>query len=381
MRDSSQSDPYLISQLVRRQGLQLAVLIGIVIAAFFATRALAANNRTMTLHDAAEWYRRGQDELAAGHVARAADDFRRATVRDRMKPQYTLALAHALALDGDTEAARNALVALRNAAPEDRDVNLELARLAAATGDITAALRYYHNALYAPWPFDADETRRRVRLELIRLLIAANANDRAQSELFILSSDLPNDTAHHIEAARLFTDTGDHVHALEQYRRALQLDADNIDALVGAGQAAFQLGDYRLTQSYLQKVSKDRTDIRPTSELVDLLLGSDPWAPRIGSAERRRRLVADFADVEQRLEECATARAGTSSPVDPGLLVDARTFDQQLQSQPVVEQETLESAFDLIDRIERDALRACSPPSTLDKALAIIASQHGGASK
>jgi hypothetical protein len=111
------------------------------------------------------------------------------------------------------------------------------------------------------------------------------------------------------------------------------------------------------------------------------LLGSDPWAPRIGSAERRRRLVADFGDVEQRLEECATARTGTSSPVDPGLLVDARTFDQQLQSQPVVEQETLESAFDLIDRIERDALRACSPPTTLDKALAIIASQHGGASK
>ena len=63
------------SRLFRRQVAQLTVLGGLVIAAFFATGALAANNRAMTRRDAAEWYRRGQHELTAGHVPRAIDAF------------------------------------------------------------------------------------------------------------------------------------------------------------------------------------------------------------------------------------------------------------------------------------------------------------------
>ena len=48
-------------------------------AAFFLTRAVAASNRDMSLRDAAEWYRRGQQEMQAGQVDDAIDAFRRAT--------------------------------------------------------------------------------------------------------------------------------------------------------------------------------------------------------------------------------------------------------------------------------------------------------------
>ena len=41
---------------------------------------------------------------------------------------------------------------LRESEPEDREINLQLARLAASRQDVTEALRFYHNALYAPWP-------------------------------------------------------------------------------------------------------------------------------------------------------------------------------------------------------------------------------------
>jgi Flp pilus assembly protein TadD len=134
------------TRLIRRQLVQLAALIGIVIAAFFATRALAASNRATTLRDAAEWYRRGHHELAAGHVPPAIEAFRRASIRNRSEKRYTLALARALALNGDTDAARAALVALRAVDPDDHEVNLELARLAGPPRDPDAP-RYYRDAL------------------------------------------------------------------------------------------------------------------------------------------------------------------------------------------------------------------------------------------
>ncbi len=127
-------------------------MIAIAIAAFFATRAVATSNRETGLRDAVEWYRRGQLARAGGHLDEAVDDFRRATVRNRANAGYVLSLARALALKRDLEGARAALLSLRDTAPEDPEVNLELARLAADGSDVDAATRFYHNALYAPWP-------------------------------------------------------------------------------------------------------------------------------------------------------------------------------------------------------------------------------------
>jgi hypothetical protein len=114
---------------------------------------------------------------------------------------------------------------------------------------------------------------------------------------------------------------------------------------------------------------------------VDVLLASDPWAARIGSAERRRRLQADFSDVATRLKSCAAERADSTAPIDRALIDEAAAFERSLQSQRAIEQDTIEAAFDLIGRIERDALRACGAPTLLDQALAMIARQHGAEAK
>jgi tetratricopeptide (TPR) repeat protein len=138
------------STIIDQEIVKLVLLIGIAVAAFFVTRAIAANNREMSLRDAAEWYRRGLGQLDAGHADDAIDSFRRATVKHRDEKRYALALARALASTRQYEAARRALLALREAAPEDPDINLQLARLAADRQDVTEAIRYYHHALYAP---------------------------------------------------------------------------------------------------------------------------------------------------------------------------------------------------------------------------------------
>ncbi|HWW85330.1 MAG TPA: tetratricopeptide repeat protein, partial [Vicinamibacterales bacterium] len=208
--------------LVHRELLQLAALLIVAVATFALTRAVAASNHDRSLRDAAEWYRRGQQQLERRQLDAAIDDFRRATVRDRAERRYVLALARALTLKQDYEAARSALLTLRESAPEDPDINLELARLAAERQDVTEAVRYYHNALYAAWPSDQTDARRRVRLELIRFLLTRGQVGRAQAELLSLAAtDLPDDAATRLDVARLFATAGDATHALDQFQRTL----------------------------------------------------------------------------------------------------------------------------------------------------------------
>jgi hypothetical protein len=63
------------------------LLIGLAVAAFFVTRAIAANHRDMSLRDAAEWYRRGLGQPDAGHAEDAIDFFRRGT---RVLPSHVV---------------------------------------------------------------------------------------------------------------------------------------------------------------------------------------------------------------------------------------------------------------------------------------------------
>src|ERR1041384_8685263 len=102
---------------VHREALLLGVLSAIAIAAFFLTRAVAANNRDMSVRDAATWYSRGNQSLAQGRVEDAIDSFRRAMVRDRENKTYALSLARALAAHQDNAAARSLLLTLRDSTP------------------------------------------------------------------------------------------------------------------------------------------------------------------------------------------------------------------------------------------------------------------------
>ena len=80
-----------------------------------------------------------------------------------------------------------------------------------------------------------------------------------------LSTDLPDDAAAHVEVGQLFATAGDSGHALDQFQRALRLAPRSGAALAGAGQAAFQLGDYLLARTYLrQRAGRARTSVKNT---------------------------------------------------------------------------------------------------------------------
>jgi Flp pilus assembly protein TadD len=361
---------------IHREIYQLSVLVLVAIGAFLLTRAVAASNRDMSLRDAAEWYRRGESATATGDLDAAIDAFRRASVRDRNHKPYELALAGALVRKQDDDGARSVLLALRETAPEDPDVNLELARLAAEGHDVTGALRFYHNALYAPWPNEQGDARRQVRLELVRFLLAHEQTPRAISELVAVSTDLPDDLGLRLETARLFAQAGDAGHALDQFQQALRLNPANPQALGGAGLSAFALGNYGLARTYLHQVADGPEDVRAAREVAEAVLSNDPLANRLGSAERRRRLAANFTYARSRLASCLEEHGSLPTSDALALLTEAQMFEPRL-TPSALEQDVVEMGADLVDRIERLVLQRCGMPRTLDRALVLIGRQHG----
>ena len=136
-------------------------------------------------------------------------------------------------------------------------------------------------------------------------------------ELLALSADLPDDDAPlRLEVAQLFAKAGDNDHALDQFQQVLRLAPENGAALAGAGQAAFQLGDYLRARTYLRRAPSESDEVRNTLEVVDLVLSSDPLANRLGSTERRRRLATDFSYAQHRLSLCLEERSGGQSMND-----------------------------------------------------------------
>jgi Flp pilus assembly protein TadD len=371
------SDVGARAALIHRENLQIGALILIAIAAFFATRAVAASNRRMSLRDAAEWHRRGQEALAAGRVDEAVDDLRRATIRNRQETPYVLTLARALQLRHDNDEARRVLLTLRESAPEDAEVNLALARLDAARHDLTEAIRFYHNALYAVWPAGQEEARRRVRLELIRFLLAQDQTGRALSELLAIADDAALSVPRLLEIGRLFADAGDWGHALEQFQRVLRTEPANGPALAAAGDAAFRLGEYPLARRYL-RLAPASARLAEVRNVVDLLLARDPLASRIGSAERRRRLAADLSYVRERVIACAGRLE--PAPVEvPAMAEEASHFSRTLQASAALDQDTIEAGLDVIERIEQFLVQRCGPAAPLDRALLLIAREHRNA--
>jgi tetratricopeptide (TPR) repeat protein len=372
-------DPFA---LIHREMLQLAALAAVAVVAFFLTKAVATSNRETSLRNAAEWYRRGEQDLQSGRIDDAIAAFRRATVKSGHNKVYSIALARSLTIKGDRDAARTILLTLRDAAPEDASINLQLARIARDRQDVTEAMRFYHDALYAPWPAEAAESRRQVRLELIEFLLLHGQSGNAQSELLAASADSPDDLSHHLELAKLFGAAGDYNGALSQFQRALRLAPDNQEALGGAGQAAFHLGQYALAQRYLQRARGDTAaSARATREVVDLILSRDPLTSRIGTAERRRRLAENVSYANQRLAECLGQSSSAASGDESKLQNDLGALASQLHAAKPIDQDTVEAGADLIDRAERLVVDRCGPATRTDQALLLIGRQHGGDSR
>ena len=235
--------PVSLAERIRREGIKLAILIVVTVGVFVFTRSVAEYSHAANLRDAVAWYARGQRALSESRVTEAIDGLRRAVLKDPASREYRLTLGVALARAGQPSEAEHVLLLLRDAGPQDAAVNLQLARLAVARHEPAAAVQYYRNALYAPAPTTIDP--QRVRLELIEFLLSQGDHDQAMSELLAARANLGTVAADHVAVGGLFVRSGDDRLALNEFRRALEIDPQAIDASESAAAAAFRLGDYR----------------------------------------------------------------------------------------------------------------------------------------
>jgi len=381
-------DSSRIKTILQRPPAALSALLLLAIAGFFAVNRLVHKFQHHEQDLGRAMFRAGQQARVSGNPQLAIADFRAALGFDRDNYQYLLNLAKALADAGRTEEAESYLATLWERAPQDGDVNLQLARLNAGQAATEDALRHYHSAIYGIWQNDPDQNRRKSRMELVRYLLQHNDRTQAQSELIAMAAGLPPASDWHPQVADLFMEAGDSQHALGEYRQALKLDARNPRALAGAGRAAYQLGEYSTAERYLRAASEQGSLDSASREILqtsDLILKGDPFRRRLPDSERRNRVQAAFLQAGERLQQCAQSRGvnltvPTTSPPPLQAL-----YGQWLSWKPRVEPrqfrpgtDTMDTVMDLVAQIEQETEQECGPPTGMDLALLLIARNRDG---
>ena len=230
--------------IVPRELVQLLVLVIAAVVLFSLTRSLAGHAEHENTRAGEIWFSQGQAQLAAGDTQAAVSALRKAMIAQRDRLDYALSLTLALAASGQQGEAWQLLQRERQRAPENPEINLQIARLAALRGDPQEAVRYYRSCLYGIWPEERTDERREVRLELVDLLLAQGQKLDAQAELLAAQRFLPDTARAYLEVGRLFLEAEDPTDALTMFTEAIRLDATSAEARVAAGDAEFAQGQY-----------------------------------------------------------------------------------------------------------------------------------------
>lgn len=374
---------------LHREPVLIAAIIGISIGLWLVAHGVTQAYGHRQDHLARTWFAAGDKELRAGNYPTAIADLQTAVVYSHDSPEVRLRLAEALVAEGTPHRIRQAqayLRALWDEQPGDATVNLQLARLAARSGDVAGAERYYNGAIYGVWATDPVVSRRDTRLELVRFLLARDLFQHAQSQLIALAADTPQDADQLVQLGRMFLQAGDAGRALQEYRLAARAQPRNAAAFSGAGLAAFQQADYSVARGYFQRaVALDPADNRSTDLLhvSELVLQLDPYAPRIGRDERDRRVVADIGRTLNRIQECATAKF-----IDLNAQPAVGTLDMDFQQLTALKASTtaralsenpdrIDPAMELVFRSQNDASQICGQPAADDFAIVLIGRANG----
>jgi tetratricopeptide (TPR) repeat protein len=290
-------------------------------------------------------------------------------------------LAGALAQEGDTEQALNYYQGLWQVSPNNGPVNLQMGCLAARKKDAIGAERYFTGAIFGDWRENPEANRRAASLELINFYLDRKDFGRAESQLIILSDNLPEDAQLHTRVAGLLAQVGDGRRAMDQYRRAIQLDPNDVAAMRGAGEASFRLGQYHAAQAYFNRVRRLDASDAATKQLLEVIQSVfqlNPYEYGITESEKIRRTLRTFEIAGNRLQACSgPGHAPAASSIEPFIerwqQLQA-TANTRFLSQHPDETDTL---LDFSAAAEKTAETNCGELTPGDSAVLAIASQHG----
>ena len=367
-------------RFVHREVVLLSVLIAVTVAVYGFTRAAEESNSSLQRADAVVLFQQAQEAEQRGDLDAAIPLFRRAVTHSPDERLYRLSLADALSRDSLDDEAERVLLELRERLPEDAEISLRLARIEARRLEGAAARRYYQAALAALWMPDQADERSRLRIELIRFLLDQDERTRALSELLVLMAEVTGDAELQTEAGHLLLEAGDASLALEMFAPVLDEHPDAQDALAGAGEAAYLLGDYTTAASHLESVTAPTDALVEIRTVTDLVLDADPLAPRLGAAERRRRLSMIVTQALRRLDACLLSPiVGVTAPgVEVAAVrTEAQSLLDRLESRRQQSRDNLEEGLVVARQLEQLVGDGCGDEMPLDSAIVLIAARHG----
>jgi Tfp pilus assembly protein PilF len=365
--------------LIVREPLLVSILVLITLAFSALTHAYsqAYDRRRSAL--GIEWFERGKQELKNNRHPAAVEDFRTALLYDPQNWDYRMHLADALTEAGQTEQALNYYRGLWQSHPNNGPINLQLARLGERKGDTNATERYFNGAIFGDWPDNAAENRRTASLELIQFYLDRGDRGHAESQLIILSENLPEDPQLHSQVADLFSRVGDDQRALKQYQRAERVNPNYPPAIQGAGEAAFRIGDFHTAEVYLThalRLDESNASAKRLLAIVQSIFLLDPYERGLPEAEKIKRTLRTFEIVGNRLQSCAASSdSSVSRAIEP-------RFERWKQSKAMAtprflaqHPEKVETLLEFASSSEGLAQSRCGEPSLDDSAILAIA-QH-----
>jgi len=360
----------------------------LLLVAFFVFTAFLSRMYHRKTHELAdEWFAKGEQSFQAHDNAAALIDYRNALVYSPDNTKFQFHLAQALAAAGRGDEARSYLLNLLSESPGSGEVNLELARIAASQGAMPEALRYYHGAIYGVWGTDPIAERWRIRRELSEFLLDHGAPNQAVAEIIQLADNTPpEDIEREKIAANLLMRAQLWIRALSEFQSILTADGRDVEALKGAGTAAFQQGQYSRAFEYFDRLPRDEAPdpkIKQMAEICREFLESDPYRPGLPMDIRVERTVSALAAAESRVQDCA--RQLNISLTDASSKSDLQTAYATSQKMKIDWSERnlrrfpdrVDDAMNLVFRMENLGAQQCGAPQGKDYALWLLGRTRG----
>jgi tetratricopeptide (TPR) repeat protein len=360
----------------------LLVLMAVIFFAFTQAYSKAYDGRRDGLGH--QWCQHGDEQMAEHNPKAAAESYRTALLYLPQNWDCRLHLAQALMSAGETRQAHEYFLSLWQSQPQNGVVNLELARLAARSGNAADAERYYNDAIFGVWSDSSDTLRQDSVFELIDFYLQRHDVRRAESQLITLAGNLPDSPAQQIHIADLFLQVQDYPRALDFYKRAAHTDPNNLAALEGASKAAIQIGDYRMAETYLLRADREdasNTNTKQQLQLVQALLELDPSEHGMLFSEKARRILRGFEIASSRLTDCerraASAQSTSLAAPLPAYLEKLAQWKSSANLPFLIHNpDRAEEMFDFSLQAEQAAQTFCGPLSVDDEAMLTLLRKH-----
>jgi tetratricopeptide (TPR) repeat protein len=330
---------------------------------------------------ARRWRANGERAMRAGHPQEAVNALHSALEYAPDQRDLEIELAMALAAAGRNREAESYYNSLLDSQPGNGLIHLQLARLAAHEGNETLAVQHYQNALDGTWEGNGYLMRLSVRLELAGYLISRKDYSRAQTELRTAAGNAPDVPATQLQIAGLMEQAQDPADALEIYRKQMRLRGAPLEAFEGAGRTAYALGRIAVAREALARAVDNRRFASQDKAIRDSVLRMLENSvrilqlypdPNLNVRALATRILKDTHIARARLTSCfASANAG-------GEMADLQSDWQQvpanisvraLEQDPQLEQTMMNLVYDT----EEQTAQVCGAPSGDDALLLKIA--------